>query len=252
MSKEDNLILFPEVEMLANRITREQFGEMILAVMAYVFRGEEYEGNDISVGICYDVVINQVERGRAVSKERSKAARSRWGKDAQDCKDMHIDANDAPVLSSPDQSSPIQSSPIQSSPDQSKDKKAEDNHCYTKGRVSPGAAAPTPHKKISFGKYGWVKLSRAEYEALEHQLGREELDRCIGYLDESCQKTGNKNRWKDFGLVIRKCADEKWGAGSNGEERRKVPCGASGSLGEAELRNLQRVLKEDRCEFGTP
>ena len=114
MSKEENLILFPEVEILSKRITREQFAEVILAVMAYVYRGEEYEGDDIPVGICYDVVINQVERGRAVSKERAKAARSRWSKDAEECSDVQTCANDAPVQSDPDQSCPDQSSPVPS------------------------------------------------------------------------------------------------------------------------------------------
>ena len=160
---------------------------------------------------------------------------------------MQMDANDAPVQTSPDQSSPIQSSP-----DQSKDKSSEDKNCYAKGRVSPGAAAPSPTKKISFGKFGWVRLSRREYEALEQQLGTEELERCIAYLDQSCQTTGNKNRWKDFGLVIRKCSEEGWGKQPYMKPKQDIPKGASRIIGEAELGFIRNAMKEVSYESGTP
>ena len=42
-------------------------------------------------------------------------------------------------------------------------------------------------------------------------LGEKELMRCIAYVDESAQQTGNKNKWKDWNLVIRKCHREGWG-----------------------------------------
>ena len=247
MSKEENLILFPEVEMLAGHLTHAQFGRLILAVMAYVYRGEVYEGSDKMVRVCFDVVINQVERGRAVSKERAKAAKSRWSKDAEECNDVQTCANDAPVQSNPDQSSPDQSSPAPS-----ENKNSEDTTCCKKGKPSPGAAAPSPTKKISFGKFGWVRLSRREYEALEQQLGTEELERCIAYLDQSCQTTGNKNRWKDFGLVIRKCSEEGWGKQPYVKPKQDIPKGASGIIGEAELGFIRNAMKEVSYESGTP
>ena len=53
----------------------------------------------------------------------------------------------------------------------------------------------------------------------EHRLdlGEEELTRCIDYIDESAQMHGNKNKWRDWNLVIRKCSRERWGIrGGNG------------------------------------
>lgn len=61
------------------------------------------------------------------------------------------------------------------------------------------------------GQYGWVKLTTAEYARLVYELGEDETKRCITYVDESAQSTGNKNKWKDWNLVVRKCHRECWG-----------------------------------------
>lgn len=66
----------------------------------------------------------------------------------------------------------------------------------------------TKHK---FGQYGWVLLSTAQHDKLVADLGEAELNRCITYIDESAQSNGNKNKWKDWNLVIRKCSREGWG-----------------------------------------
>ena len=61
------------------------------------------------------------------------------------------------------------------------------------------------------GEYGWIRLTETQYRRLLQDLGPAELDRCIQYIDESAQRTGNKNKWKDWNLTIRKCAREGWG-----------------------------------------
>lgn len=66
----------------------------------------------------------------------------------------------------------------------------------------------TRHKR---GTYGWVKLSDEEYSRLLNELGQAELERCIQYLDESAQSNGNKNKWRDWNLVIRRCHRGGWG-----------------------------------------
>lgn len=62
-----------------------------------------------------------------------------------------------------------------------------------------------------YGEHGWVRLSDAEYERLLSDLGPDELKRCIDYIDESAQINGNKNKWKDWNLTIRKCHRQQWG-----------------------------------------
>lgn len=61
------------------------------------------------------------------------------------------------------------------------------------------------------GEYGWVKLTDKQYQQLLADLGQEELDRCIKYVDESAQSTGNRNKWKDWNLTVRKCHRDGWG-----------------------------------------
>lgn len=62
-----------------------------------------------------------------------------------------------------------------------------------------------------YGEYGWVKLSDAEYQRLLKDLGPEELERCIRYVDESAQSNSNRNKWTDWNLVVRKCHRDNWG-----------------------------------------
>ena len=69
--------------------------------------------------------------------------------------------------------------------------------------------------KHSHGEYGWIKLTDDQYNKLLTDLGKEELDRCIQYIDESAQQTGNKNKWKDWNLIIRKCSRDGWGKGNS-------------------------------------
>lgn len=63
----------------------------------------------------------------------------------------------------------------------------------------------------SFGQYGWVKLTEEEHNRLINEYGLSEVQRAIAYIDESAQSTGNKNKWKDWNLVVRKCIRDGWG-----------------------------------------
>lgn len=74
--------------------------------------------------------------------------------------------------------------------------------------TNPKESAPPRH---AHGQYGWVKLTDDEYARLLADLGEAELARCIAYVDESAQSTGNKNKWKDWNLTVRKCHRDGWG-----------------------------------------
>ncbi len=90
------------------------------------------------------------------------------------------------------------------------------------------------------GTNGWVLLTHEEYDRLVQDLGKEEAERCIAYVDESAQITSNKNKWKDWNLVVRKCHREKWGLprepvkkerGTNGVAERGTEKDMSGAFG---------------------
>lgn len=82
----------------------------------------------------------------------------------------------------------------------------KENECYT-----PHKGGPPRVQRNKYGEYGWVKLTQEEYARLLRDLGQTELERCIQYVDRSAQKTGNKNKWKDWNLVLRSCHREGWG-----------------------------------------
>lgn len=241
MSNAENLILFPEVEIIARRLTPEQFGHLMLSILAYRFREEPYNGSDSLVALAFDVVANQIDRGRDVSQKRAQAGRSPKKPEANANKAEQTETKAAPVQSNPVQSNPIQSNPVQSSPVQDNTQK---NIPSTKSNPGKGAAAPQTERKKSYGKFGWVKLEPREYEALKAELGEGELDRCITFLDEAAQCTGNKNRWKDFGLVIQRCSREGWGIQPYVKRQEPIPRGASGELGAAELEAIQTMLRQ--------
>lgn len=80
----------------------------------------------------------------------------------------------------------------------------------------PRASRSTPAKPVrkEYGQFGWVKLSDEEYSRLLNDLGETEVKRCIAYIDEAAQSTGNKNKWRDWNLVIRRCHRDRWGLGT--------------------------------------
>ena len=75
------------------------------------------------------------------------------------------------------------------------------------------APAPAGGFINSHGEFGWVKLTDAEHDELCREMGQTELKRCIAYVDESAQATGNKNQWRDWNVILRKCHREGWGRG---------------------------------------
>ena len=104
------------------------------------------------------------------------------------------------------------------------------------------APAPAPDKptKHKYGEHNNVLLTSDEYDRLVQDLGKEEAERCIAYVDESAQITSNKNKWKDWNLVVRKCHREKWGLprepvkkerGTNGVAERGTEKDMSGAFG---------------------
>ena len=88
-------------------------------------------------------------------------------------------------------------------------------------------ASPKPAKK-SFGDYGWVKLTDDEYNRLINDLGEDEAKRCITYIDESAQNTNNKNKWREWNLVVNKCHREKLGLRGSFQGKGQAQASTSG------------------------
>lgn len=94
------------------------------------------------------------------------------------------------------------------SPEEDIEEDKEDIRESIEGSDEP---APTKPPKKKYGEYGWVKLSDAEYQRLVAEYGESTVKHYIQYIDESAQTTGNKNKWKDWNLVLRKAIKGQWG-----------------------------------------
>jgi predicted phage replisome organizer len=95
--------------------------------------------------------------------------------------------------------------------------------------MGAGAPSPTPARKKrpipkrhKYGENGQVLLSDEEYARLLADLGEQELARCIRYIDESAASTKNKNGWKDWNIVIRRCSKGGWGLGGGKSNPAKI------------------------------
>ena len=109
---------------------------------------------------------------------------------------------------------------------------------------APAETAGVCCETQSFGEFGWVKLTASQYDKLLERYGYEELHRCITYVDEAAQSTNNRNRWKDWYLILRRCHENRWHETKPPHRKAEIPKGASGFLGEAELEAIARVMQQ--------
>ena len=65
-------------------------------------------------------------------------------------------------------------------------------------------------EKHKYGEYKRIVLTDKQYENLCGEFGKDYIDFVINRLDEYVQSTDNKNKYKDFNLVIRKAIRDKW------------------------------------------
>lgn len=185
--KQETLVLFPEVMAITRKFSDEQFGVLMRAAFSYRFGGDAYSGDDVAVDVAFQAVASQIDRYAAFCSTLSNNAKCSNSKQS------------AAKYSKSQQSDP----PIQSIsnpyPIQSNESKADK------------PPAPAKQARKSYGEFGWVKLTDYEYSRLVNDLGEAEVKRCIAYVDESAQATGNKNKWRDWNLVVRKCHKQGWG-----------------------------------------
>ena len=176
-------MLFPEVIPITRKFSDEQFGILMRAAFSYRFAGEVYSGDDVAVDVAFQAVASQIDRYQEFCNTQSMNAK---GSEVQPsaAKYSQSQPSDPPIhVQSMSNPYPIQS--IESKADK-------------------------PAKK-SYGAFGWVKLTDEQYSSLLNDLGESEAMRCISYVDESAQATGNKNKWRDWNLVLRRCHRDGWG-----------------------------------------
>lgn len=196
-------------------------GRLLTAMLVYAVRGEEVRlpGNERYL---WPTIKSQIDRDAAAYRDRCEKNRDNGKKGGR----------------------PEKRSVFEKPKEKEKEKENEKKNEKEKESILRPGAAPAEAEKTVYGKFGWIRLSAQEHARLLGELGQAELDRCIAYIDESAQSTGNKNHWLDWEVVLRRCHTNGWGL-ERRAQRQEIPKGASGRLGEAELEAIARVLRED-------
>lgn len=88
-------------------------------------------------------------------------------------------------------------------------KENTDNNIYI-NNIYKGTTNTTTEQYRLYGTYQWVKLTQSQYDKLVTDFGEDTVKDLITKVDEYCQQNGNKNKYKDFNLVIRKAHREHW------------------------------------------
>ena len=197
--------MFLNLKALIDSVPDETVGKAIKAIFTYFDSKEIVEMDPLVFAIFsslkpyVDESFSDFELTRARNMENIK---SRWGK------------------SCTTGTSCINSLPLDTKNTEAEAEAEAETEEDKRESVCAPAAPPTPSEpkkskpvRHERGRYGWVKLSDEEYSRLSNELGESELERCIAYVDESAQSTGNKNKWRDWNLVIRRCHRDGWGLG---------------------------------------
>ena len=163
-------------------------GRLLTAMLRYSMAGEEpkLSGNERFLWPALKVKIDRdIEAYESKCRRMTTNANKRHRKDAIACK---------------------------SEPTETETETTTETETETATEKKPAAAgrSSAPAERHKYGEFGWVLLSDAQYGKLLAEFGEEELKACIRYVDESAQKTGNKNGWKDWNLVIRNCHRDGW------------------------------------------
>jgi len=102
-----------------------------------------------------------------------------------------------------------------------------------------------------YGEYGWVKLKESQYDKLKADYPNIDIDNQIKLLDEYVQSNGNKNKYKDFNLVIRRSIRDGWFTKANntyGKKTKSVPEWFDKHMEEAKKREEEERKKQESEE----
>lgn len=207
------LLLYFDILPALDKLPRAAVGELLLSALHYAQDGIEPAFEDSSLAFAWAFLRPAADRDAAAYE--TKQLKGEWLVYCKQCKRDDAQPLDFDTwreravngtLRAVDVSLPTTTTTTTPSPSPTTSPTQEQIQPID----GPAAAPPTPARNAR-GDYGWVKLTDEEFQRLEQQLGADELRRCVAYIDESAQQTGNKNGWKDWAVVIQRCHREGWG-----------------------------------------
>lgn len=206
------------------RLTKEQRGDLLDAMMAYQFQGIEPEEFDPVLQAIWSVVHQDLDFARKRYETSVINGRKGGRKKKQE---------PAETQNNPEEGNTITESISES---------ITISNTNTNTRETASADAEVSVSLKTYGEYGWIRLTDQEFFDLEREMGAAELHRCISYIDESAESTGNRNNWLNWYVVLKRCFQNRWHEEHRWQSKNEIPKGASGHLGEAELEAIRRVL----------
>lgn len=195
---------FKDWKAIRAAVTPEQGWKLFNACLNFAELGEPLKENDPLLIAFFQLLSGGIERSQ--TKQSEKSRRGRYARYCQECDKKGIER---PTFEEwTEQIDKCQQMPANAN--------GRDNHNRNRNPIeiqSESESKPTqfPTQKKKYGVYGWVRLTDEQYNKLLADLGEAELERCIQYIDESAETTGNKNHWKNWNLVIRRCSRDGWG-----------------------------------------
>ena len=200
-----------DVRPCIKRLTLEEKGQLFEAILDYGEFGNLPNFDD-RLGIAWDFIQPKLNKdselyGRKVSQRHYAV----YVREARKCDSVPISFDEWSILPD-DEKKRLLSTDTESYPTSTSTSTSTDN------KAGKPPAPPNKH-----GEFGWVQLTQDEYTRLVADLGETEAMRCIAYVDESAQSTGNKNKWRDWNLVVRKCHRDGWGLPKSGAAHGGTP-----------------------------
>ena len=81
------------------------------------------------------------------------------------------------------------------------------NDIINKENTKEKVSTETAH---AYGEYKRIRLKDSQYNKLVEEFGKDKTDLAITKLDEYVQSNNNKNKYKDFYIVLRKVIKDNW------------------------------------------
>lgn len=222
-----------------------QMGKLMWIMMRYQFRGQVPETVPKGLRTVWTFIRKDLDDARHVYEVKSKSGR-KGGLAKKNLSVGLLPTSDI-TEKKQEQSKKKQEESISMSMSMSTSTSTSTSMSTSTDRGSAPArgGAGVCGEKKSFGEFGWVRLTDGQYEKLAAWMGYEELNRCITYIDELAQSTGNRRGWKDWYLILRRCYDKRWYETGCRNPKPEIPKGASGVLGPIELAAIQKLMAED-------
>lgn len=186
--KRENIAVTYEFGKVTSGLSDSEFGRLIRSWLAYSQEGimPKLEGTErIFADLVRKTEDTDREHFEAVLKQKREA-----GRKSAECRSTALNA-------------------VEKVSAKRKEPKENTHDIYINNNNNNTSPKTVKHYK-QYGKYNWIKLTDEQYAKLLNDLGEALLTDTITKLDEYCQQNGNKGKYKDFNLVIRKAVREHW------------------------------------------